>query len=133
MAVEISAGSELAQRLQNVVGPKLVEVGWSSGLQDDTLSEYIILMLANGKSQEEIASDLAKDLLDLGDEDQSAVEFARWLFEQVDILNQQTHGAPTQPSTATRFSLQDGQMDQNMAVTQDAEMGDANDPSQRKM
>jgi hypothetical protein len=133
MAVEISAGGELAQRLQNVVGPKLVEVGWSSGLQDDTLSEYIILMLANGKSQEEIASDLAKDLLDLGDEDRSAIDFSKWLFEQVNLINQQINGVSATSIPTADASQQQGQSDEVTPVIQDAEMADANDIAQRKM
>jgi hypothetical protein len=98
MSIKVTADSELARALQDVVSPKLAEVGWSSGMQDDTLTEYIILMLANGKSQDQIASELSNDLLALDPGDPSAVDFARWLFEQVDILNAQING--TAPSTA---------------------------------
>jgi len=105
MDVQITAGSAIANALQNVIGPKLVEAGWSTDGQGDSLTEYIILMLENRKSQDEIARDLANDLLDLGPEDQSAVEFARWLFEQIEIVSQQikaqdapSHPIPTGPA-----------------------------------
>lgn len=82
MAVEVALGTPLADALNNVVQPKLVEVGWSS--EDDTsLAEYIILMLVNGKTQEQIASELAQDLLPDGE---GTVEFAQWLFDQVTRL-----------------------------------------------
>jgi hypothetical protein len=123
MAVEIAAGGELAQRLQSVVGPKLVEVGWASGLEDDTLTEYIILMLANGKSQKEIASELSTDLLGLGPEDQSTIDFARWLFEQVDLASAEVNGAPSiaqQPMESADIS-----MDATSSTAQDADMSDS--------
>ena len=76
MAVEVSVGTPLATALQNVVQPRLAEVGWTTGgLDDSALSEYIILMLANGKTQEQIASELSNDLLGLGPEDDGAVNF----------------------------------------------------------
>lgn len=133
MAVEVVAGTPLAEALQNVVQPKVVEVGWSTGAQDDSyLSEYIILMLVNAKTQDQIASELANDLLGLGDDDASAVEFARWLFEQVNLLNAQLNGpAPTQGHAM------DAQMDAPQEVlnqgtdmgsqAQDASMSDGAD------
>lgn len=93
MAVEVQSGTALAQALQNVVGPKLAEAGWTSGAVDDnSLTEYIILMLINGKTQEQIASELAADLLGLPPDEPSTHEFARWLFEQVHMLNAQING-----------------------------------------
>ncbi|KAF1810796.1 hypothetical protein P152DRAFT_460086 [Eremomyces bilateralis CBS 781.70] len=90
MSIEVAVGSPLADALQNAVQPKLVEVGWTTdGLDDSALSEYIILMLANGKSQDQIASELSNDLLGLGPEDQGAIDFSRWLFEQVHQLSLQ--------------------------------------------
>jgi nuclear polyadenylated RNA-binding protein NAB2 len=132
--VEVTAGSPLAKALQDVVSPKLVEVGWSSGMQDDTLSEYIILMLVNGKSQDEIASELAKDLLDLGPEDQSAKEFSRWLFEQVNLINAQISGT-SDSSAPVDGSFQQGSQAVQDAVTMslDSDMGDSAESSQRQM
>lgn len=86
MAVQVVGNSPLAQALQNVVQPKLVEVGWG-GVDDSTLAEYIILMLVNGKTQDQIASELSNDLLGLGPDDNGAIDFSQWLFEQVELLN----------------------------------------------
>ncbi|KAF2455351.1 hypothetical protein BDY21DRAFT_365560 [Lineolata rhizophorae] len=125
MAVELAAGTPLAAALQSAVQPKLVEVGWSSGEQDDSdLSEYIVLMLVNRKTQEQIASELANDLLNLGPEDSSTIEFSRWLFEQVDTLSRQMKGEP-EPAPVEQPAQ--GEPDEQPAAEggQDAEMGDA--------
>ena len=95
MAVEVALNTPLAEALSNVVQPKLSEVGWSTGgLDDSALGEYIILMLVNGKTQEQIAAELSHDLLNLGPDDTGATDFAKWLFEQVRILNDQLTGPP---------------------------------------
>lgn len=94
MSVSVELNTPLAEALNNVVQPKLVEVGWSTGGGDDSaLAEYIILMLVNKKTQEQIAAELANDLLGLGPDDTEAVDFSRWLFEQVEALNKQLNGA----------------------------------------
>ena len=67
---------------------------------DEGLSEFIVLMIVNGKSQQEIANELA-GFLDLDpSNDSSPGDFARWLFEQVEILggqpSQNEQGASTQ-------------------------------------
>lgn len=46
-------------------------------------------MLVNGKTQEQIAAELSTDLLSLPPEDKKPTEFARWLFDQAEMLNQQ--------------------------------------------
>lgn len=93
MALQVAVGSPLAEALQTVVQPKLVEVGWStSGVDDSALSEYIILMLVNGKTQDQIASELSQDLLGLGPEDRAAVDFSQWLFEQLERLHRELDG-----------------------------------------
>jgi nuclear polyadenylated RNA-binding protein NAB2 len=135
MAVEVVAESPLAKALQEVVGPKLVDLGWSTGMQDETLSEYIILMLANGKSQEQIASELSNDLLDLGPEDQGAIDFSRWLFEQVDVLNAKLNG-PSASNGSIPTTEKVGEMSafsQGPASVNDAEMGDASAPGSANM
>lgn len=100
MAVEITLNTPLAERLNAVIQPKLVDVGWSTGGVDDSaLSEYIILMLVNGKTQDQIAAELSGDLLNLGPDDPGAIDFSRWLFEQVDLLHRQLNGAPLQTDT----------------------------------
>lgn len=98
MAVQVAMDTPLAEALGNVVQPKLSEVGWSTGEADDSaLGEYIILMLVNGKTQDQIAAELSEDLLSLPPEDSGAVDFARWLFEQVETLNNQINGVAQQP------------------------------------
>jgi hypothetical protein len=123
MSVEVLLDSPLAQALNTAIQPKLVEVGWSTGDTDDSaLAEYIILMLANGKSQDAIASELSGELLNLGENDPGARDFSQWLFHQVEVLNsQQNGGGNAVPSN--------GVMGQVEAVSggQDADMGDMSD------
>lgn len=134
MAVEVIAGTPLADELQKSVQPKLVEMGWSTGAADDSaLSEYIILMLVNGKTQEEVASDLASDLLGLDSEDQSAAAFAKWLFEEVNRLGGGSE-AQTQPHTAIP-DVQHPEMEQmdtagtdGTPAAQDMNMGEGGPP-----
>ncbi|KAL1977220.1 hypothetical protein VTN31DRAFT_79 [Thermomyces dupontii] len=93
MPATVALGTPLAEALSNVVQPKLVEMGWSSdGGDDSALTEYVILMLVNGKTQEQIAEELSNDLLNLEKGDTQAHDFARWLFEQVETLNRQING-----------------------------------------
>ena len=78
----ISLDTPLAETLSHLVQEKITGIGW--GQEDDTsLAEYIVLMLANGKTQDQIASELAGDLLQDGE---GIPEFAQWLFEQVAAL-----------------------------------------------
>lgn len=80
--------TSLTDALASRIQPKLVDIGWSIGGEDSSpLSEYICLMLVNGKNQEQIASELSGDLLGLGPDDPSATEFSKWLFEQVETLS----------------------------------------------
>ncbi|KAL6690280.1 hypothetical protein J3F84DRAFT_389603 [Trichoderma pleuroticola] len=91
MSIEIGLGTPLADALNAAIPPKLVEVGWGTGGSDDSaLAEYIILMLVNGKTQDQIAAELSGDLLNLPLDDPVVHEFSRWLFEQVHMLN--AHG-----------------------------------------
>ena len=140
MAVEVALNTPLAEALSNVVQPKLSEVGWSTGgLDDSALGEYIILMLVNGNTQEEIAAEIYNDLLNLGSDDTGASDFAKWLFEQVDNLNRQLNGAPASqtsqiqhgqaiPSYIDEGSLSRGGDRQSIeGGGTDAEMGEAMD------
>lgn len=82
MAIQLAVGTPLAEALNSAVHTKLLEVGWGS--EDDTsLAEFIVLMLVNGKTEDQIASELASDILPEGEGTQ---EFAHWLFEQVRML-----------------------------------------------
>lgn len=138
MAVEVSLNTPLAVALSNVVQPKLSEVGWSTGgLDDSALGEYIILMLVNGKTQEQIAAELSNDLLNLGPDDTGATDFAKWLFEQVEVLNNQINGDSAPQASETQqgpaipsygqegwISRGDSRQPVDGGVT-DAEMGEA--------
>ena len=139
MAVEITLNTPLAEALNAVIQPKLVDVGWSTGGVDDSaLSEYIILMLVNGKTQDQIAAELSGDLLNLGPDDPGAIDFSRWLFEQVELLHRQLNGAPLQsgtpaPGDAGEGAVGSGRVDRELstgghdggASGQDVEMGDS--------
>ncbi|KAK3061615.1 hypothetical protein LTS18_005795, partial [Coniosporium uncinatum] len=131
MAVEVSTGTPLAEELHKVVLPKLANMGWSTGGMDDAaLAEYIILMLANGSTQDQIASEISNDLLDLAPDDPSipsVTDFANWLFGQVETINNQLNGS------AVPMPIVDVPLTQNeapQAMEQDAEMGDVADGAQ---
>ncbi|PSN64545.1 hypothetical protein BS50DRAFT_557118 [Corynespora cassiicola Philippines] len=124
MAVDFSTDSPLASALQSIVQPKLAEFGWTTGGDDTTIFEYILLMLANDKNEAQIASELSNDLLDLGPENPETQQFAHWLFEQISNLRRQLGGDDG--------GAGDNQMDMNNASTsaQDTEMEGAADSSQ---
>ena len=125
MAVEVALNTPLADALNSAIQPKLVEVGWASpGADDGALAEYIILMLVNGKSQDQIASELSGDLLSLGPDDPGAQEFARWLFEQINILSGQLNGAVQENAPVAEPT-----QDTAMAMEQDSDMTITNDPA----
>lgn len=97
MATDLAAGTPLAQSLQNLVQPKLAEFGWTTGGDDTTLFDYILLMLSNGKNEEQVATELSNDLLDEAEgENTDTHQFARWLFEQVDQLRANPTGGHAQ-------------------------------------
>lgn len=132
MAVSIELNTPLAEALNRVVQPKLVEVGWSTdGGDDSALAEYVILMLVNGKTQEQIAAELSNDLLSLGPDDTEAVDFSKWLFEQVETLNKQLNGQSAAADTHSNaqaipsFSGQNSSSVSGIGTTDgpDAEMG----------
>ncbi|KAB2575478.1 putative protoporphyrinogen oxidase protein [Lasiodiplodia theobromae] len=131
MTTEVQMGTPLAEAIQSVVQPKLAEVGWSTGGSDDTaLSEYIILMLVNGKTQEQIASELASDLLSLSPDDPAPRDFSRWLFEQVDTLNAQINGVGSAQGAGQALPAQAADLQGSTEMMgMDAEMGDASQSS----
>ena len=119
MAVEITMGTPLAEALNTAIQGKIGELGWTGGgAEDSAMSEYFLLMLANGKSQNEIAAEISGDLLGLGPEDQTAPAFAAWLFEQVNALNNQMGGSVAVPHADNTQSIP--QDDSSMTVDMDA-------------
>ncbi|KAI1433768.1 hypothetical protein GGR50DRAFT_695817 [Xylaria sp. CBS 124048] len=118
MSVEISLNTPLADALNSVIQPKLMEVGWAQSNDDAALSEYIILMLVNGKTQDQIAAELAGDLLNLGPDDPAARDFTYWLFEQISTLQAQFYGGAGPGGNNTGAVGQDS----GVSMEQDTEM-----------
>lgn len=133
MPVTVAPGTPLAEALANVVQPKMVEMGWSADSgEDSALTEYVILMLVNGKTQEQIAEELSNDLLNLGEGDTQAIDFSRWLFEQLEVLNNNINGAASAPVAAAPAQALPTANNQNVFGVQDqqdATMGEASGPS----
>lgn len=150
MSSELVQGSPLVEALRTAMQPKLAETGWTSGADDTTLSDYIILMIINGNDEQTLASELANDLLDLGPDSGDAVRFSRWLFDTMDSLRNKMSGnggqdetvvpdAPVQSQTENTQNVQEPQAASNDAPmnleaptdtqpqtnTQDSEMGEA--------
>jgi hypothetical protein len=112
--------SPLAAQLQQVVQPKLAEFGWTTGGDDTTLFEYILLMLANDKNEAQVAQELSSDLLDLGPENTETQQFAQWLFEQIEVLKRQISGGDAQTAQASDDQMNSA-LDDGSAL-QDTEM-----------
>lgn len=132
MLPTITQDSQLATAVANVVRPKLVEMGWSTDDgQESALIEYIVLMLVNGKTQEQLATELSNDFLGLEEGDTQALEFSRWLFGQVEILDQELNGggvSGVENSAAPQSVLSPNAPDFTpQGNSMDAEMGDGGD------
>lgn len=118
MTVAIELNSPLADALNAAIQPKLEEHGWATGGADDAaLSEYIILMLVNNKSQTEVGQELSADLLGLDPNDLGLRDFCNWLFTTVDSLAAQfaTHNA--QNGVAAHVAQGGLDNDQDMDMT----------------
>ncbi len=104
--MSISLDTPIAEALSSAVHSKIVEEGWTQD-DDTSLAEYIVLMLANGKTQDQIASELAGELLQ---DAKGTTEFSQWLFDQVNLLSGGSATAPaeaSQPSDqSTTFGVQ---------------------------
>lgn len=73
----------LADELKNAVQSQALERGWTQDEDDASLAEYIVLMVANNKSEDEIVSELSNELL----QGASGVEdFASWLMAYIKKL-----------------------------------------------
>ncbi|KAF9973942.1 hypothetical protein BGZ73_002785 [Actinomortierella ambigua] len=68
--------SPLATELNALVLEKLNEYGWTD---NEVLANFIVVMIANGKSKDEITAELAE-----------TVDFATWLFDRMDAISNQT-------------------------------------------
>lgn len=126
MLPPITQDSPLAAAVANAIQPKLVEMGWSTDDgQESALIEYIVLMLVNGKTQEQLATELSNDFLGLDEGDTQALEFSRWLFAQVEILNQQINGAPSESAPGQAPSAGQESVPQQGNDSEMAEAGDS--------
>ena len=117
MPVEVHQDTPLAHAIISSVQPKLLDVGWGTGGQDDAaLAEYIVLMLVNGKTQEEIASDISGELLNLGPDDPVAKDFASWLFQEVDAINSRMNGGPEPQQNVADDAMQISGSNENQST-----------------
>ncbi|KAL2168521.1 hypothetical protein VTG60DRAFT_7194 [Thermothelomyces hinnuleus] len=129
MSVEVALGTPLAEALNVAIQGKIAELGWAGpGTEGSAMSEYFLLMLANGKTESEIAAEIAGDLLSLGPDDQTAPAFASWLFQQIGTLNAQLGSQQAQSSDATD-GAKDEPMDGSQDANQDANMDTSDAPA----
>jgi hypothetical protein len=128
---DFTSESPLALQLQLVVQPKLAEFGWTTGGDDTTLFDYILLMLANDKNETQVAQELSSDLLDLGPDNTETQQFAQWLFEQIEVLRRPTNGGGAQPAVQSEDQVNSALDDGSAA--QDTEMEGAGDAAQGTM
>jgi hypothetical protein len=106
MPVSVQLNTPLADALNSAIQPKLEQYGWATGGADDAaLTEYIILMLVNGKTQEEVTRELSTDLLGLDPNDPGLLEFSNWLFSTIDALSAQFGSGDAQAEAATGAAL----------------------------
>ncbi|KAF3911632.1 hypothetical protein AA313_de0201701 [Arthrobotrys entomopaga] len=133
MTVQLQSGTQLAEQLSAAVQQKIVEIGWSSDGEDASpLSEYIVLMLVNGKTESQITSELSGDLLGLGPEDESVKLFIAWMFaelerlaKELDAANGGTSVPPSGPAADGEAPDSTNRPDEDMA--EDGHDGSGND------
>lgn len=120
MTVAIELNTPLADALNAAIQPKLEEYGWATGGGDDAaLTEYIILMLVNGKTQTEVAQELSADLLGLDPNDSGLLDFCTWLFATIDSLAAQYGAQGDAANTQGEPAAADGDQDMDMTSTAD--------------
>ncbi|KAK4548953.1 hypothetical protein LTR36_008726 [Oleoguttula mirabilis] len=125
--VQVEAGSALAQTIQSAAQAKLMEAGWAAEENDTTLSEYVTMMLVNGKDFHGVQSELGGELLGVGEDDPGVADFTTWLFEHAQSLAGPS--APTQQERDAGATTVEPQMQEDDAQQipsfQDEQMGDA--------
>lgn len=119
MAASVDITGDLQTAIQAAVQPKLMENGWVVEENDTTLSEYVTMMIVNGKDVAGVKSELGGDLLGVGENDPGVGQFAEWLFNTVQQLS-----APQQQEQMAEAPQQDQQL-QQIPSTQDAQMEDS--------
>lgn len=125
MSVEVTLGTPLADALHTSIQGKIAELEWAGpGAEGSAMSEYFLLMLANGKTETEIASEIAGDLLGLGSDDPTPPAFAKWLFEQIHSLGAQLGSGAAPSEDAAMEGIKDDSMDGAIDAAMDS-MSDA--------
>lgn len=122
MSADLSQGSPLANALNEAIQLKIADLGWASaGAEGAAMSEYFVLMLANGKTAADISAEISGDLLGLGPEDQTAPAFAQWLVDQHHTLvAQMSAAAAPAPNGQGAMMEQDESMDAGFDAHMDA-------------
>ncbi|KAF3934897.1 hypothetical protein ABW19_dt0205248 [Dactylella cylindrospora] len=127
MTVQLQSGTPLAEKLSAAVQQKIVEIGWSSDGEDASpLSEYIVLMLVNGKTEQQITSELSGDLLGLGPEDESVRVFTTWMFAELDRLSKEIGGGVASAEGSTLPGPGSNGQTVDSSAKMDEEMGEDN-------
>lgn len=78
-------GSDESRQLQDLIRVELAHRQWSDGDEDEVMAEYILVMLANNKLQDQIASEL-EELVGDGSNDATTLtgvkDFVDWLWKE---------------------------------------------------
>lgn len=132
MTVQVVLNTPLADALTGAIHNKLMEAGLAQTTDAAALAEYIILMLVNGKSQDEIVLELCTELLSLPTNDPAAVEFVAWMFQEAESLNGQQQGAAP-PLEVTGDAMagmgQEDEASASASAEMDTDMSATNDAS----
>ncbi|KAK4050516.1 mRNA-binding protein nab2 [Microbotryomycetes sp. JL221] len=91
---DVVPGTPQAQKLQDAIQKQLAFLGWSTE-DDNVMAEYVLVMIGNRKTPEQISTELS-DLIG-GDFDQS---FVTWLFDEVDKHYPQPKSVPQEAESA---------------------------------
>lgn len=88
-AVPLALGTEQGQLLQSSIKSELSRRHWSDGDDDEVMAEYILVMLANNKTSDQIATEL-EELVGEGsggDASEGSVRgFVGWLWQERDRI-----------------------------------------------
>lgn len=84
MSVFSDSNSPEAEKLKSLVQQRALQIGWTEDSDDTSLSEYIILLIGNDKSQAEIANELSTELIPGAD---GIEEFTAWLMKTARSLD----------------------------------------------
>ncbi|KAL1378163.1 hypothetical protein pipiens_001492 [Culex pipiens pipiens] len=107
-----SLGSEIGQKMRSAVKAKLIELGTgsASGYIDDELPDYVMIMVANKRSRQQMIDDLTLFLAG-----QTEV-FVNWLHQVLQKLEEVTLPAGSQAATAAAATATGGAKEASKAV-----------------